>query len=281
MTTAPSWSAWTFDPLVLVLVVAAALLYSRAYQRARSRAVARRPTIGHWLPYYAGLVLFALALMSPLDAIGDRWLLSAHMFQHVLLADIAPALIVLGLRAPLLPLGLTRRGLRLVAPGGPVGRVLNVVIRPVIVLPLWALATWFWSVPAVFDFAATHSGVHALEHITLFYTGLALWWLVVDPLPSKRRLANGRRLAYLGFTRVATAFVCIPLTWAGSTAYSLYANAPRSYGLTALADQQLAGASMCFLELLVFGIAFAAVFVDTLAKDAKQNELLDRLEPGT
>jgi cytochrome c oxidase assembly factor CtaG len=280
MTTAPSWSSWTLDPLVLVLVVAAAVLYGDAYRRARGRAAVRRPNIGHWLPYYAGLVLFALALMSPLDAIGDRWLLSAHMFQHVLLADISPALIVLGLRAPLLPLGLTRKGLQLVAPRGPVGRVLNAVIRPLVVLPLWALATWFWSVPAVFDFAAAHSGVHALEHITLFYTGLALWRLVIDPLPSDRRNANGRRLAYLGFTRVATAFVCIPLTWAGSTFYSLYANAPRGYGLSPLADQQLAGASMCFLELLVFGIAFAVVFVDTLSQDAKRNELVDRLEAG-
>lgn len=277
MSAAPSWSSWTLDPLVLLVVLGAALLYGRAYRRARGRPVRRRPHVGHWLPYYCGLALFGLALMSPLDAIGDRWLLSAHMFQHVLLADIAPALIVFGLRAPLLPLGLSPRSLRAVAPRGPVGRVLGVVIRPAVVLPLWALATWVWSVPAVFDFAAAHAGVHALEHLMLFYTGLALWWLVIDPLPSDRRKPNGLRLGYLGFTRAATALVCIPLTWAGSTFYPLYAHAPRAFGLSALADQQLAGASMCFLELLVFGIAFAAVFVDTLARDAEQTELADRL----
>jgi cytochrome c oxidase assembly factor CtaG len=218
--------------------------------------------------------------MSPLDAIGDRWLLSAHMLQHVVLADIAPALIVLGVRAPLLPLGLSRRALRLVAPGGTIGRVLEAVMRPAIVLPAWAAATWLWALPRVFDYAAGHPGLHALEHMTLFYTGLALWWLVVDPLPSDRRRMNGQRLAYLGFSRAATAVVCIPLTWGAGTFYPLYAHAPRAYGVSAIADQQLAGAGMCFLELFVFGVAFAAVFVDALVRDSRAAELRDRLEVG-
>ena len=105
---APGWSSWTLDPVVPLALVAAATLYLRAYGRARRGPSRSRPGVGHWLPYFAGLVLVAVALISPLDAIGDRWLLSAHVLQHVLLADIAPALIVLGLRAPLLPLGLSK-----------------------------------------------------------------------------------------------------------------------------------------------------------------------------
>jgi putative membrane protein len=277
---APGWSAWTFDPLVVAALVAASWLYVRALGRARAKPSSKRPGIGHALPYFAGLGATGLALMSPLDAIGDRWLLSAHMLQHILLADIAPALIVLGLRAPLLPLGLPPRALRRLAPGGSAGRFIHALIRPAVVLPAWALATWLWALPSVFDYAATHPALHALEHATLFYTGLALWWLIVDPLPSDRRRMNGQRLAYLGFTRAATAVVCIPLTWAGSSFYDLYAHAPRAYGLSAIADQQLAGAGMCFLELFVFGLAFAAVFVDVLIKDSKAAELRDRLEVG-
>lgn len=278
MTHAPSWSSWTLASVMPFVLIAAGWLYARAYRRARRAPVRSSPGIGHWLPYYCGLALLAVALVSPLDAIGDRWLLSAHMLQHVLLADIAPALIVLGLRAPLLPLGLSKRMLRGLAHRGPVGRILTAAMRPWVVLPLWALATWVWAIPRVFDFAAAHSGVHALEHATLFYTGLALWWLVIDPLPSERRKPNGVRLAYLGFTRAATAVVCVPLTWGTSTFYSLYEHAPRGYGISALTDQQLAGASMCFLELFVFGIAFAAVFVDNLAKDARAQDLADRYE---
>jgi cytochrome c oxidase assembly factor CtaG len=119
----------------------------------------------------------------------------------------------------------------------------------------------------MFDFAAQHQLVHAFEHATLFYTGLALWWLIVDPLPRARLRPGGRRLALLGFTRLASAAICVPLTWMTSVQYPLYASAPRGFGISALADQQLAGAGMCFIEFLVFGIAFAAVFISMLDRD--------------
>jgi cytochrome c oxidase assembly factor CtaG len=109
--------------------------------------------------------------------------------------------------------------------------------------------------------------VHAFEHATLFYTGLAMWWLIIDPLPRARLRPNGERLALLGFTRIASACVCLPLTWLTASQYSLYASAPRAYGLSAINDQHLAGAAMCFVEFLVFGIAFAAVFISILGRD--------------
>jgi len=184
-------------------------------------------------------------------------------------------LIVLGLRSPVLPLGLTPSALRAVAPGGRSGRVLSLLTSPWVAIPLWATATWVWAIPAMFDFAAQHSLVHALEHATLFYTGLALWWLIVDPLPRARLRPNGERLALLGFTRIASAAICVPLTWMTSTQYPLYASAPRSFGISALADQQLAGAGMCFIEFLVFGIAFAAVFISMLGRDESRVSLAE------
>lgn len=279
MSSVPGWTSWTLDPAVMLGLLAAALLYVRAYRRAQN-ARGPDPGIGHVLAFGGGLVALFVALVSPLDQIGDRYLLSAHMFQHILLADIAPALLVLGLRAPILPLGLSPRALRAVAHRGKFGRFLTVATRPAVALPIWAIATWVWSVPAVFDAAASNSLLHALEHATLFYTGLALWWLIVDPLPSDRRKPHRSRLAFLGFTRVATAFVCVPLTWAASTFYPLYAHAPRAYGLSALADQQLAGASMCFLEFLVFGVAFAAVFLSTLTVEERATATKERIVGG-
>jgi len=273
----PSWSSWTIDPGVIVVLIAAAWLYARGYRRAKRLAPAPGPGITHWLPYSLGLLILALALMSPLDAIGDGYLLSAHMGQHILLSDVAPALLVLGLRAPILPLGLTRSGLRMIAPGGRAGRVIAAVTNPWIAIPLWAAATWIWAIPSVFDYSAGHPVVHALEHATLFYTGLAMWWLIVDPLPSARREPGPRRLAYLGFTRLASAGVCLPLTFMTSTAYPRYVAAPRAYGLSAITDQHLAGAGMCFLEFLIFGIAMAAVFLSFLSRDEQRAAVEDRI----
>ncbi len=120
-----------------------------------------------------------------------------------------------------------------------------------------------------------------LEHATLFYTGLAMWWLIIDPLPRARLRPNGQRLALLGFTRLASACVCLPLTWLATTQYSLYASAPRPYGISAINDQHLAGASMCFIEALVFGIAFAAVFISILGRDDSRMTLGEYAAAGS
>jgi putative membrane protein len=274
----PGWGSWSFDPIAILALVAAAYVYARMYRRAASHSDA--VGAGHWVPYAAGIVVLAIALLSPIDAIGDGWLLSAHMLQHVLLSDVAPALIVLGLRSPVLQLGLARPALRAVAPGGRWGRVLGLLTSPWVAIPLWAIATWVWAIPAMFDFAAQHAVVHALEHATLFYTGLALWWLIVDPLPRVRLRPNGERLALLGFTRLASAAICVPLTWMTSVQYPLYASAPRGFGLSAIADQQLAGAGMCFIEFLVFGIAFAAVFISMLGREDSRVAVAEQAAAG-
>jgi putative membrane protein len=270
----PGWGSWTFEPWVVAILVAASGLYINACRRARRRSDA--VGVGHWIFYAAGILTLIVALCSPLDAIGDSWLLSAHMAQHVLLSDVAPALLILGLRAPLLPLGLPRNALAAIAPGGRCGRVLATLTSPWVAIPLWAAATLGWAIPSVFDFAAQHPVVHAIEHATLFYTGLAVWWLIVDPLPRARLRPNGQRLAMLGFTRLASAGVCLPLTWLAKLEYPLYATAPRGYGISALTDQRLAGAGMCFIEFLVFGIAFAAVFISMLERSDAHDALLER-----
>jgi putative membrane protein len=270
----PGWGSWSFNPIVIAALLGAAWLYMRAYRRAAARSEAIGA--GHWVPYMCGLLVIAIALLSPLDPIGDRYLLSAHMAQHVLLSDIAPALLILGLRRPLLPLGLSREALLAVAPGGRFGRLIARLTSPWLAIPLWAAATWVWAIPSVFDFAAQHPTVHAFEHATLFYTGLALWWLIIDPLPRARLRPGGERLALLGFSRLASAAVCLPLTWLTASEYSLYASAPRAFGLSAINDQHLAGAGMCFVEFLVFGIAFAAVFISVLGRADASDAVADR-----
>ena len=124
----PGWGSWSFDPIVILALVAASYVYARMYRRAASRTAA--VGAGHWVPYASGIVVLAVALLSPVDAIGDGWLLSAHMLQHVLLSDVAPALVLLGLRSPVLQLGLARPALRAVAPGGRWGKVLSLATSP-------------------------------------------------------------------------------------------------------------------------------------------------------
>jgi putative membrane protein len=274
MTSAPGWASWSIDPFLWVALAAAAGWYASMLRRAR-RVTGKPVGAGHWVFYFSGLAALLVALGSPIDPIGDDRLLLAHMLQHVLLADIAPPLLILGIRAPVLPLGMPKSVLRRVARRGTLGRVWGVATNPWVAIPAWTAATLVWAIPAVFDFATQHPVVHDLEHATLFYTGIALWWLIIAPLPSERREPGMIRLGYLGLSRLASAAVCLPLTFLGHTMYPLYASAPRSYGVSALTDQRLAGASMCLIEFLVFGIAVAVVFLDALVRDERAQALRD------
>src|ERR1035437_8474433 len=179
---APGWGSWSFAPLLWIVLVAAGTWYVSMLRRVR-RVTGKPVGPGHWLFYWSGLAVLLIALDSPLNAIGDRWLLWAHMSQHVLLAAIAPPLLILGLRAPVLPLGMPRAALRRLAHRGWAGRFWGVATNPRVALPAWAAATWVWAIPSVFDFASRHVVVHTAEHVTLFYTGIALWGLIITPPP--------------------------------------------------------------------------------------------------
>jgi putative membrane protein len=274
MSSAPGWGSWSFVPLLWVGLLVAAVWYVSMLRRVR-RVTGKPVGPGHWIFYWCGLAVLLIALGSPLNTIAVHWLLSAHMIQHTLLSDIAPPLLILGLRAPVLPLGVPRPLLKRLAHRGVLGRVWGVVTKPWVALPLWAATLLFWSFPPVFDYTAQHQLLHNFEHLTLFYTGFAMWWLIITPLPTERRDPGFARLAYIGFSRVASAVICVPLAFLGSTLYPLYASLPRGYGISAINDQRVAGASMCLIEFIVFGIAMAVVFVDALNREERAQVLTE------
>jgi putative membrane protein len=256
--------------LILSLVV-----YFTLYRRAGAVRSVKKLGYGHWGPFLAGILILGIALVSPINRMSDD-VLWAHMLQHVLVSDIAPGLLLLGLRAPILPLGLPPGALRMFARRGSAGRYFAFLRNPWFVLPFWAICQWVWAVPSIFEAAANNTALHTFEHATLFYSGLFLWWIIVDPLPSERRRPRVGRLALLGVSRVATATICLPLTFLGHHFYPGYAESARVLGNSPMQDQQLAGASMCFLEFLVFGIAFMIVFIDILGRDQRITAVSER-----
>jgi putative membrane protein len=276
MSHAPGWGSWSFVPLLWVGLLVAAAWYVWMMRRVR-RLTGKSVGPGHWGFYAAGLLVLLIALGSPLNTMAVHWLLSAHMIQHTLLSDIAPPLIILGLRAPVLPLGVPAPLLKRLAHRGTLGRMWGVLTKPYVALPLWAGTLLAWSYPPVFDYTAQHQMLHNFEHFTLFYTGFAMWWLIITPLPTERRDPGFARLAYIGFSRVASAVICVPLAFIGTTEYPLYVSFPRGYGISAINDQHIAGAAVCLVEFLVFGIAMAVVFVDALNREERAQAFTEML----
>ena len=229
---------WDPAPLVLGATGLAALRFWHGFARLRRRG--RRDLAG-WdraALFASGLALAALPLVSPLDAAADRRL-SAHMLQHVLVGDAAPALLLVALRGPLLAFVLPV----------PLGRLLARVesLPASAAVALWAAAVGGWHVPAAYDFALSHPLVHQLEHAVFFSAGLLVWARLADPA-RRRRLTTGQRLAAAGALFAAGQMLADVLLLAGP----LYPH----YGADA-ADQQLAGVVMMVEQGVSLGLLCA------------------------
>jgi len=231
------------EPAQLVLVLAAAVAYARRVWILRRRG---RPVPPWKVACYAsGLAVLLGALESPIDAIGEERLFWMHMVQHVLIGDVAPFLVVLGLSGPLLRPVLALSGVYR----------LRVLAHPFAALPLWAANLAVWHVPYLYDAALAHSGVHALQHALFFTGGALVWSALFGLLPGPRWFGVGARALYLACMWFFSLALSSVFLWSSHPFYGPYARAPRTWGFSALADQRLGGGVM-LLEgsLIMLGV---------------------------
>ena len=134
--------------------------------------------------------VIVLALLSPLDAIGEGYLLSAHMLQHVLISDVGPALVFLALSGPLLFFFLPRPALVSVAHNRPARAFLGWLTNPFVAIGVWCAVMAAWHVPPVYDAALTNQWLHDLEHATFLLAGFLVWYQLLDPTGHGARLAR-------------------------------------------------------------------------------------------
>ena len=243
---------WTAPPIVLAAAFVGLLLFGQAVVRLRRRG---RPDLAPWsrcVLFGAGLGLVVLPLVSPLDGVADRYLLSAHMLQHVLIADAGPALLVLALRGPLAFFLLPPFALRKVAALRPLFRVL---VRPDVAFAIWIAAILGWHFPSAYDYTLLHPWAHDLEHASFVVAGTLAWIQVVDPTRRAHLTRGGRALFAFGMLVFGSAIVD-GLLFSRAPAYGVYAAQPhRVFGLSALLDQRLAAVVMFAEQALTVGAA--------------------------
>ena len=265
---------WLQDPLSLVPVAVLVVVYVRRFRAVRREDghAARGAGAGHALAFAGGVAALVLALASPLDGLGEDYLFSAHMLQHVLLGDVAPVLLLLSLSRVLLR-PVTRRLMG-------VERALGPLASPVTGLVLWLALMYLWHVPALYEAAIEHPVVHLVEHASFFTAGVAVWWPLIQPLPMRRRLTGLWTVAYIGCAKFGLAALGLYLTWSGNLLYDHYAGLPRIWGLDPIEDQNAGGAIMMVEQSLTFVIALVALFAGMLSQSEAEDRWRERLEDG-
>jgi len=238
-------SHWQLAPLQLIPALGIGLLY---WLRARELARKARPVPRiRQLAFYAGLAVAVAALVSPLDWIAEHRLLWVHMLQHLLLGDIAPLLVVLGMNRGLLRPLLALRAIRR----------LRGLAHPLVALPLWTADLYVWHLRVLYQAALQHDGVHALEHACFFTCGALMWGAVIEPLPGPVWFGRGWKALYTLAVRTAGGVLGNLFVWAGHAFYPYYA----LRNAAPLTDQRIAGAIMFTEGSLITLGAFAWLFL--------------------
>ena len=251
-------SPWNWRPDVTLTLLLAGTIYFLGWRRLRQpgQSLARGWRL---VSYLGGLLFLALALLSPIDALGSQ-LFYMHMIQHLLLVMLAPPLLLLANPFPFILWGLpakVRLGLgRQLNRNSPFRRGLRSATPPGLAWLVFIAIFWGWHDPRAYDAALRLEWVHNLEHLTFFGSALLFWWYVTGASPRLHaRSAPGLRIAYLLITVPANMLAGVFITFAGQPLYPYYTAVPRLNGLTVMQDQMLGGVIMWIPGSMMYIIA--------------------------
>ena len=243
---------WTWYPSVVIGFSIWTILYVLAIRRGNSTP---------WIQQFAfhlGTLAGLVALVSPLDELGDEFLFSAHMVQHLLLMFVAPPLWLLGtpgwLVDKIIPKGMTR--------------LVEWLTGPMFAFVAFTFIMFVWHIPFLYELAQENEGIHIFDHLTYIGAALIGWWPVMGAELSRiPKPEPPVRLVYLFLLSIPCTVLGALLTLAHSPFYASYVAAPHPFGLDALQDQRLGGLLMwmpthMFL-LLALGITFLKWFISS------------------
>lgn len=248
------WRAWSLDPLVLAAAAGAVACFLHGWRRLRRRRPELAP-VSRIPLFLAGVAIVVLGLVSPLDAVAEEYLQSAHMLQHVLVADLGVALALLAVRGPLAMFFLPRALLAPLARARPLRAALSFLLRPKVAVPLWVGVLVAWHLPSLYEAALERPVLHRLEHLSFVLVGALVWTLLIDPARHGRLGLPGRigLAALLFWIGQALAYVFV---FGFEPFYDVYVAQPeRLFGLSPLTDQKLAGVVMLVEQLVTLGAA--------------------------
>jgi cytochrome c oxidase assembly factor CtaG len=211
--------------------------------------------------FFVGLLLVWVALGTSL-AVLDHQSLTAHMVQHLLLMTVAPPLILLGVPWKLLPERPAERLVELIARAlrsAPIQHLGRVLAHPVVCWLGAAGTLVVWHVPAVFMLGIRSEMWHEIEQASFLATGLLFWWPVVQPWPTVSKWPESSMLLYLFLATLPCDILSGFLVFCDRVIYPVFLSSSQSFGLSALEDQQCAGALMWTCVTVVYLIAATIV----------------------
>jgi putative copper resistance protein D len=273
-------TAWTFEPVLLTVILVVGGLYLYGVHRLHQRG-------DHWSKgrtfAFCGLGLGS-AVIATQSALGtyDTVLLSVHMAQHMILTMLTPLACAIGA-----PVTLALRTL----PAKPRSwlltllhsRLAKVLCFPLVGFTLFVLTPWALYFSGWYDATLRSAALHDLLHLHFILVGALFFWplLGLDPVPG--RVIYPFRLMLTFLTLPFHAFLGITIMSSTTLiAEDWYTSFGRAWPPSPLHDQYIAGGLLWgsgdLVGLFFFGVLFVQWVKQSQREARREDRRLDRLE---
>ncbi len=236
-------STWNMEPWVLVSALAVLVAYGIGTGLKFTKLSAL---------FITGIIIYVLALVSPLDYLGRTYLFSANMIQHILLLLVVPLLLLLGI-----PKTLAEKALAI----EPIGAVMKVLGNPIVAWFLGVGSMWVWHLPSLHESVLANDNLYITQQISFVLIGMIFWWPVFAPVES-RRLSPLVSTLYLSSACLGCTILGMLITFAGAGLYASYMTPVDTIGILPLlrgelcltpgVDQQIGGLTMWVPGCLIY-----------------------------
>jgi len=246
------WTGWTFDPSIRLGIVLVQGVFLLLIGPLRARFPSSQPVSSKQLTYWTlGILTLIIALITPLSALADLYLFSAHMLQHILLMLVAPPLLLLGTPSWFFEPLRTRPVLLSLARN---------LCNPFIAFGLFNVVFVGWHAPALYDLALYSPPTHLLEHLTIVLTAFLTWMPLLSPTVLIPRLPLPLQVFYAFLQSIVGTALGAILTLAPEPIYVFYTQAARIWAIPVLEDQVWAGLIMWAGAALLWLLTLTIVF---------------------
>ena len=245
--------AWSWNPGVCVVLLALTLLYVLGLRRVHMLHI-RNPqepvvTKLQMTMFFAGMILVALLLLTPVNTIARTQLFSVHMAQVVAITTVCAPLLLGGCPAvllqPLLKLPMLRASLR-------------IVTAPLVASIIFNLSFLLWHAPRPFNTVMTNAALYQTMVLWILFTALLNWWPLIGSLKELRPVSYPVQMWYVIFDGQPIDIFAFILVFSGVSLYSRYA-IPAQLHLTPFGDQAIGGVFLLIpglLDLIIMGPLF-------------------------
>ncbi len=255
---------WHFAPSVVIgcILLIGFYLYTVGPWRRRNFPD-ERVSRGQITMFLLAIAIIFLALVSPLDELGDTYLFSAHMVQHLLITIVAPPMMLVGTPGWLLQPVFKYR---------PVYGLARFLTFPVIAFFLFNFDFYLWHAPPLYNATLENEGIHVLEHLSFIVLSVIYWWPVFSPMQEGKlkRLPLGGQILYIFLSGMPVVLLGAGLTFFPPL-YAPYLSAPRIWGISPDVDQQLGGLIMWIPGNIAYIFVVSVIFIRWMQRqDAQQ-----------